>query len=156
MKHTTLSAFSFACLSVSPLCLYAEETFDPYKNANIPGLDMNQYMKVQEQEAQRQASLKEERSAIIKKIADEELARAKLEAAPGTDPYAVADMRTRERTKTLKAQWKKEDAESRDNVFGKNEADMKKMYGNQNYQEAMREQMEMMKKIGISTPPPNK
>jgi hypothetical protein len=38
-------------------------------------------------------------------------------------------------------------------VFGKNEADMKKMYENQNYEEVMKQQMEMLKQMGISVPP---
>jgi hypothetical protein len=95
VKHVTLPVISLICIGIVPLSSRAEEAFDPYKNVNIPGLDMNQLVKVNEQEKQRKARLREERAAISQKIADEELARAKREAIPGTDPYAVADMRTR-------------------------------------------------------------
>ena len=77
-----------------------------------------QKVQTEYQELKKQKEL--ERKGLTDKIAAEELARAKNEqAATGSfnDPYAVAEMRTRERLQALTIEWKKEDQVSRVNYF---------------------------------------
>ena len=83
------------------------------------------------------------------KIAAEELARAKQEqSASGSfnDPYAVAEMRTRERLQALTAEWEKQDRELEVRMH-------EKMMQNSGMEDMFKMQQEMMKNYSNIAPP---
>lgn len=143
MKLLTIASFALSLL-ISPV--FDALAQQPYTQMPI-NMDEMQRVQTEYQELKKQKEL--ERKVLTDKIAAEELARAKNEqAATGSfnDPYAVAEMRTRERLQALTIEWKKEDQELEVQMH-------EKMMQNSGMGDMYKMQQEMMKGYGHTVPP---
>ena len=139
--NTLITALSLFALPVTGL--FAQP---PYPQSPM---NMNEMQKVQGEYQDLKNQKEQERKVITDKIAAEELARAKQEqSASGSfnDPYAVAEMRTRERLQALTAEWEKQDRELEVRMH-------KKMMQNSGMEDMFKMQQEMMKNYGNIAPP---
>ena len=139
--NTLITALSLFALPVTGL--FAQP---PYPQSPM---NMNEMQKVQSEYQDLKNQKEQERKAITDKIAAEELARAKQEqSASGSfnDPYAVAEMRTRERLQALTAEWEKQDRELEVRMH-------EKMMQNSGMEGMFKMQQEMMKNYGNIAPP---
>ena len=142
MKLPAIAGFTLTLL-VSPVFVaLAQQAYQ-----QMP-INMNELQKVQEEYQDLKKQNEQERKIITDKIAAEELARAKKEqAATGSfdDPYAVAEMRTKERLQPLTAEWAKEDQELEVQMH-------EKMMQNSGMGDMYKMQQEMMKGYGYTVP----
>lgn len=125
---------------------------DSFAQQSYPQMPMNmaEMQKVQNEYQDLKKQKERQRKTITNQIAAEELARAKKEqAATGSfhDPYAVAEMRTKERVQALTAEWKKQDQELEVRMH-------EKMMQNSGIGNMYKMQQEMMKGHGYTTTPP--
>ena len=143
MKLLTIASFALSLL-ISPV--FDALAQQPYTQMPI-NMDEMQKVQTEYQELKKQKEL--ERKGLTDKIAAEELARAKNEqAATGSfhDPYAVAEMRTKERLQALTPEWEKEDQELEIQMH-------EKMMQNSGMGDMFKMQQEMIKSYGGTTPP---
>lgn len=108
MKLPALLGITLSLLATPVATALAQQTY-PQMPVNMAEM---QKVQTEYQDLKKQKELK--RKAITDKIAAEELVRAKQQqASSGSlhDPYAVAEMRTKERIQVLKVNWKKQDQE---------------------------------------------
>lgn len=143
MKLLTIAGFALALLTSSVFDVLAQQ---PYPQMPI---NMNEMQKVQTEYQDLKKLKEQERKVITDNIAAEELARAKKEQAATEsyhDPYAVAEMRTKERVQVLTAEWEKEDRDLEVQMH-------EKMMQNSGMGNMYKMQQEMMKSYGYTTQP---
>ena len=133
------------------LSLMASPVFDALAQQPYPQMpiNMDEMQKVQNEYQELKKQKEQERKGLTDKIAAEELARAKKEqAATGSfhDPYAVAEMRTKERVQALTTEREKEDQELEIQMH-------EKMMQNSGMGDMFKMQQEMIKSYGYTTPP---
>jgi hypothetical protein len=143
MKHSNLAAGTLTLLILSCTDAFAQQ---PYPQAPI---DIGEMQKVQTEFEELKKQRAQERRVLTDKIAAEELAKAKKEHEKSgslNDPYAVAEMRTRERIQALTAQWQKEDQELEARMH-------EKMMQKSGMGNMLQMQQQMMQQYGNTAPP---
>ena len=158
MKIATQTMLTLILVAAIHNNAFSENT-NPY--ANMPpgampgGFDMQKMMQAQQARDEKKNEKKANRAAISKAIADEELAKAKAETKSGSlsDPYTVAEVRTRKRMEPIYAKWKQEDAAERAPMEQKAQQNYQHLQQTGDYAEFGRQQQEMLKHMGIEIPP---
>jgi len=138
-------------IAILALTLLASSFFYASAQQSYPQMpiNMDELQKVQAEYQDLKKQNEQERKRITNKIAAEELARAKKEQATTgsfNDPYAVAEMRTRERLQALTTEWKKEDQELEIQMH-------EKMMQNSGMGDMYKMQQEMMEGYDYAVPP---
>ncbi|TFG67760.1 MAG: hypothetical protein E4H27_08645 [Anaerolineales bacterium] len=143
MKLPTIAVFALTLLALTVFDTSAQQ---PYPQMPF---NMDELQKVQTEYQDLKKQNEQERKIITNEIAAKELARAKKEQATTgsfNDPYAVAEMRTRERLQVLTTEWKKEDQELEVQMH-------EKMMQNSGMGDMYKMQQEMMESYGYTVPP---
>lgn len=161
MKSIILSVLSLTFAITLFSNAFAENSTNPY--ANMPpgtmpgGVDFQKLAQAQEANAQKKKEKKARRAAISNKIAQEELAKAKSEVGADRiyDPYAIAEMRTNERMKLLRAKWEQEDKAERAPLEDQNRANYERLQKTHDVMEFGGRQMRMLKQMGGEVPAQN-
>lgn len=143
MRLLYIAGLALVLLAAPLLDALAQQTYP-----QMP-INMEELQKVQTEYQELKKQKEQERKALTDRIAAEEVDRAKKEqVATGSahDPYAVAEMRTRERVQRLTPEWEKEDRELEVQMH-------QKMMQNSGMGDMHKMQQEMMKSYGYTTPP---
>lgn len=155
MKKTTPKIIAFLLPASAAITVHAEQE-NPYANMQpYQGGYTIQQLQQQKMEQDRQKKERDDkRAAIEKKIAAEELAKAKAAQKAGSwdDPYAVANVETRKRMKPYYDKWKKEDEAEKAISEQQRQAYYQQMMQTNDPQELARQQMEMLRKAGLAPP----
>ncbi len=158
MNLTTSIAIALTSIIIMQTTAFADNT-NPYANTQPGGMsggfDMQKMMQAQNEHQQKKKDKETKRKAISKKIADEELAKAKAELGAGSfnDPYALARVRTEKRMAPIYEQWKREDAAERAPMEQKMKQSGQQFQQTGDAMEYGKQQMEMLKQMGIEMPP---
>jgi hypothetical protein len=148
MEEPIMKFTAITCLALALLISPVPGAFAGQPYPQMP-VNMAEMQKVQSEYQELKRQKQQERKAITDKIAAEELARAKHEQeATGSfaDPYAVAEMRTRERLQALSAEWANEDRQLEVQMH-------EKMMQNPGMGDIYKMQQEMMKAYGQTNLP---